>query len=137
MSCGIEDVERRILILTGGLHEPRKVEVYGWEGYQSDMSSLQSGRHSHGCAGYYREVFGEKSLVMVVAGGLNRFNRSLSTVERYEFNEDRYWSYVSPLPVPLTGLRGVTVDNTIFMLGRVDLESIFVRFKTIFITRIE
>ena len=84
----------------------------------SGMSSLQSGRHSHGCAGYYREVFGEKSLVMLVAGGLNRFNRSLTTVERYEFREDYDWNFVSPLPAPLTGLRGVTLDNKIFMLGR-------------------
>ena len=118
LSCGIEDVERRLLVLTGGLDQPRQVGIYGWEGYLVGLASLQSGRHSHGCAGYYREVFGEKSLVMVVAGGLNRFNRSLTTTERFEFNEGHDWNYVSPLPAPLAGLRGVTVDNTIFMLGR-------------------
>ena len=118
LSCGIEDVERKLLILTGGLHQPRQVGIYGWEGYLGLLGTLHSGRHSHGCAGYYREVWGEKSLVLVVAGGLNRFNRSLTSTERYEFNEGHDWNYVSPLPAPLAGLRGVTVDNTIFMLGR-------------------
>ena len=118
MSCGIEDVEGRRLILTGGVHQPRKVGIYGWEGYLYGLDDLNSGRHSHGCAGYYREVFGEQSLVLVVTGGLNRFNRSLTTTERFEFNEGHHWNYVSPLPEPLAGLRGVTVDNTIFMLGR-------------------
>ena len=106
------------MVLTGGLHQPRNVGIYGWEGYLYGLDSLNSGRHSHGCAGYYREVFGELSLVLVVTGGLNRFNRSLTTTERFEFNEGHHWNYVSPLPAPLAGLRGVTVDNTIFMLGR-------------------
>ena len=35
----------------------------------------------------------------------------------YFSQDNHYWRYVSPLPVALTGLRGVTIHNTMFMTG--------------------
>ena len=118
LSCGIDDVERSQLILTGGLHRGRDVDIYRLEGHDTRMPSLHTGRHSHGCAGYYRQVYeGVKGLVLVVTGGLNSLNRSLVSTEMFQFNADRDWNYVSSLPGPVTGLRGVTIDNRIFMTG--------------------
>ena len=117
LSCGVDDVENSLIILTGGLHQNRKVQIYRTDGDVTGLSDLNTGRHSHGCAGYYKERFGVKSLVLVVAGGLNRFNKSLFSTELFEFNAGHYWNYVSPLPSPLSGLRGLTLSNTIFMTG--------------------
>ena len=117
LSCGVDDVENSLMILTGGLQQDRKVQIYRPDGDSTGLSDLNTGRHSHGCAGYYKERFGVKSLVVVVAGGLNRFNKSLVSTELFEFDAGHYWNYVSPLPSPLSGLRGSTLRNTILMTG--------------------
>ena len=122
LACGIEDVERSQMILTGGLQHDRKVGVYRGDGrYYSHLPSLNTGRQSHGCAGYYNTVLGVRSLVLLVAGGLNSFNRSLYSSEMFEFDvKQRDWRYASPLHLSLTGLRGATIHNTIFMSGGFD-----------------
>ena len=33
---------------------------------------------------------------------------------------DREWTVVAPLPLALEGVRGVTLDNTVFMTGVCD-----------------
>ena len=55
--------------------------------------------------------------VYLVAGGIDAgFKNTFSSSEVYR--EGR-WSTVGPLPAPVHGLKGVTVDNVVFMTGQV------------------
>ena len=49
----------------------------------------------------------------LVAGGSNDYHLLDST----EVFRDGEWTLMAPLPVALEGLRGVTLDNTVFMTG--------------------
>ena len=51
----------------------------------------------------------------LVTGGLNG-NDYLSSTEILTDSGDS-WTRAGPLPSPLTGLRGLNLDNTIFMTG--------------------
>ena len=55
--------------------------------------------------------------VYLVAGGIDAgFKNTFTSSEVYR--EGR-WSTVGPLPAPVHGLKGVTVDNIVFMTGEV------------------
>ena len=49
----------------------------------------------------------------LVAGGSNGYHLLDST----EVFRDGEWTVVAPLPLALEGVRGVTLDNTVFMTG--------------------
>ena len=49
----------------------------------------------------------------LVAGGSNDYHLLDST----EVFRDGEWTVVAPLPLTLEGVRGVTLDNTVFMTG--------------------
>ena len=42
----------------------------------------------------------------------------LDTTEMYEVGKSSFWTFVAPLPVGMEKLRGVNLDNRIFMFGK-------------------
>ena len=115
--------------MTGGWHTQATVSRYTMaQGWVEDLPTLNQGRYDHGCAAFagdngqvlLRKV--EKWMVFclhlyfqnfLVAGGSNGYHLLDST----EVFRDGVWTVVAPLPVALEGVRGVTLDNTVFMTG--------------------
>ena len=116
-------------LVTGGWHTQATVSRYTLaQGWVEDLSSLNQGRYDHGCAAFA----GDNGQVLLrkckewmvfclhlyfqnflVAGGSNDYHLLDST----EVFRDGEWTVVAPLPLALEGVRGVTLDNTVFMTG--------------------
>ena len=54
-ACGIAEDDNSVIYITGGVFTPRRVSVYGPEGYKHDLPSLNHGRYNHGCAGFHKD----------------------------------------------------------------------------------
>ena len=103
------------------------VSRYNIKGHQEDLPSLKTPRLGHGCSSFMKN--GERASllqsaqlssshlnlqVLVVAGGMTAEGYTAST-EIYEGGE---WREVGNLPVPMSDLRGVTLDGTVIMTGK-------------------
>ena len=53
----------------------------------------------------------------IVCGGKSSATDILDTCEQ-NISGERTWSFTGPLPQPLYGLKGVTIDNRVLFLGR-------------------
>ena len=54
-ACGIAEDDNSVIYITGGVFTPRRVSVYGPEGYKHELPSLNHGRYNHGCAGFHKD----------------------------------------------------------------------------------
>ena len=45
----------------------------------------------------------------------------LDTTEMFEVGNSSLWTFVAPLPVAMGMLRGVSLDNSIFMFGKLTI----------------
>jgi len=118
-ACAIPALDS--VILTGGRYTMDGVSKYGLTGHLSDLAPLLVGRYGHGCGGYYRQDTGTQ--VILVAGGT-----TVSKDYRYSFlssteqlvGETASWKTTTSLPRAMNELRGISVDNTIYMTGGYD-----------------
>ena len=53
-SCGIPDPDNEEIIITGGWPGERTVSVYSEDGWQRDLTSLNTARKSHACGSYVK-----------------------------------------------------------------------------------
>ena len=51
-ACAIPDPDTDTVVVTGGVVTLTKVSVYSVQGWQEDLPSLNTGRHSHACTSY-------------------------------------------------------------------------------------
>ena len=60
-ACAIPDNEA--VVITGGVATPRTVSVYSPQGWEEDMSQLNTGRYQHACTSY---MSAEKRVINIV-----------------------------------------------------------------------
>jgi len=107
-------------IITGGRKNMRSVFQYDVDGEFKILPNLDTGRLLHGCGHFYS---GSNELVYMVAGGVDVMMDSMDSVEILPASGDS-WRYVTALPSPRSCMRGVTIDNQLFMTGGVEFESL-------------
>ena len=60
--------------------------------------------------------------VLIVTGGDGSSWRELTdTTEMFEVGNSSLWTFVAPLPVAMGYLQGVSLDNNIFMFGKIKI----------------
>merc|ERR1719400_521641 len=79
------------------------------------MPDLQTGRADHGCGYFINE---ENTKVLLVTGGSsdNGYGNDIDTTEVY-VHATAEWKFSARLPGPRRGLRGISLNNSIFMIG--------------------
>ena len=121
-----------------------KVHRYTQEqGWVEDLLDLTMGRYGHGCAAFTMKEEQVKTFfigkpkilssifqIYLVAGGCRQWHNEylyehcieyLASTEVYQGGQ---WITVEPLPVAVMGVRGATLDNTVFMTGKSSLQTI-------------
>ena len=107
----------------------RTVSRYGTAGYIEDLPSLNQGRYNHGCGAYtddsgeqviaitlhYTVYYQQYYQVLMVAGGWGGSNY-LSSTEMLTRTSST-WVMVNNLPRRISGVRGVTLGNILYMTG--------------------
>jgi len=112
-ACSIEMAE--VVILTGGADTRSLVTVYNNAGFVGDLPSLNTGRYSHGCGHF---VNTDNQVVYLVAGGYT--GSSYLTSTELLVDGDSSWVEAAPLPLAMSGLGTVSLDNTIISTGGMD-----------------
>ena len=51
-ACALEDPDTSTVVITGGYYYTTTVSVYGTQGWQEDLQSLNVGRFLHACSSY-------------------------------------------------------------------------------------
>ena len=77
---------------------------------------LNEGRYGHACAQYVDDNGIAKN---IVAGGWNG-KELLDSSESN--NNDGEWSLISPLPLKIEFLKAATLDNEIFVMGKLGVD---------------
>lgn len=104
------------VIMTGGGYTEEGMNMvarYGIDGFMEDLPSLVVGRKEHGCGSYLRE---DGTQVLLVAGGMDLKYNLFSSTEVLT-SESTAWTLTTPLPSARMALRGVSVDNRVYMTG--------------------
>ena len=79
-----------------------------------DLPHLQVGRSYHGCGSFLRaDVL---CIGLLVAGGMDSHGSLFSSTEMMT-TDSATWMLATPLPSARSGLKGVTVDNKVYMTG--------------------
>ena len=127
-----------------------KVHRYTQEqGWVEDLPDMTVGRYGHGCAAFtmdQEQVTDQRNLlsllnafqIYLVAGGCGRWQflaDSVSHTDTYRDEEcieylastEVYrggrWITVEPLPVAVMGVRGASLDSTVYMTGETTLQT--------------
>jgi len=105
-----------MFILTGGSHHSRNsatVSKYDISGWMEDLPDMNKGRHDHGCGFFYTDM----GTVLLVAGGFNNDDFAyLSSTETHRIGSS-IWHDQQPLPSVRAGLRGISLPDTVLMIG--------------------
>jgi len=109
-ACSIELPD--MFILTGGEHSMKKVSQYSTSGWMDDLPELNEGRNDHGCGYFYND---NMERVFLVAGGYGGSGLISSTETLVE--GDQGWNDQKPLPSGRSGLRGLSLPDTVIMTG--------------------
>merc|ERR1711973_736869 len=109
-ACSIELPE--MFILTGGRFTNTTVSRYSTSGWMEDLPELNEGRKNHGCGYFYNE---DMQRVFLVAGGFVDFLSISSTETLVEGGQA--WNFQEPLPSGRSGLRGISLPDTVIMTG--------------------
>merc|ERR1711892_541680 len=112
-ACAIPDIITDSVFITGGGYHPQTVSRYDLQGWVEDLPQLIDGRDSHGCGSYLRV---DGTQVLLVAGGAGGGHGSLSSTEVLT-GDSPAWTKATPLPRALGGLRGISLDNIVYMTG--------------------
>merc|ERR1719300_1471774 len=110
LACSIEMPE--MFILTGGFNTLTTVSRYSSSGWMEDLPELNEGRIHHGCGFFYND---DMQRVFLVAGGSDYPNYFSSTETLVEGGQA--WNFQQPLPIGRSGLRGISLPNTVIMTG--------------------
>ena len=110
-SCAIAEQDTNTVIITGGYNTETTVTRYTEYGVSKELPSLNEGRDNHAC-GSYLEISGTR--VIIVTGGY--YKTPISSTEVLVGSAST-WTTVNPLPVALSGLRGVTANNIFYVTG--------------------
>jgi len=110
LACSIELPE--MFILTGGSYTLTTVSRYSTSGWMEDLPELNEGRWGHGCGYFYND---DMQRVFLVAGGFDGSSYISSTETLVEGG--LAWNFQQPLPIGRTGLRGISLPNTVIMTG--------------------
>jgi len=106
------------VIITGGWYGfSKKVVVYKHDGHLKDLKPLVHGRGFHGCGHY---IDNDGNMVYLVTGGVvNDGGNEVDTVTTERSINEGEWSTVltGDLPTPRHALRGVSLNNNVFMTG--------------------
>jgi len=108
-------------IVTGGVN--KYVSMYDENGWIRDYPNLSAVRQDHGCGFYMND---DMKMVLLVTGGYygemddTRRLEETSSTEVYVEGASA-WTKGPPLPRALIGLRGVSVNNEILMIGGGDI----------------
>ena len=126
-ACAIPDGDS--VILTGGRYTKQTVSRYDSTGYVGNLADLRVGRYNHGCGSYLRHDGTKVSIgfvislclhqfiqVFLVAGGWADDTFPFWSTEILE-GVDRSWIMNTPMPRALSGMRGLTLDNILYMTG--------------------
>jgi len=116
-SCGIPDISSNSIIITGGYNNQQysnQVTRYDEEGFVEDLPSLLVGRSNHGCGSFIRS---DGNMVLLVSGG-DGMDNALSSTEMLVPGAAA-WTFGTPLPQARAWIKGVTVDNILYMTGGV------------------
>ena len=119
------------MIVIGGSYNPTRVDVYNIDGWSRELPQLNTGRWGHGCGQYintndkivnyttgnnqYQYLHAQ---VYLVTGGLDDNGNFLSSTETL-VDGTGSWTFAGQLPVAMWGLRGVSLNNDIFMTGNI------------------
>merc|ERR1711976_555585 len=109
-ACTIE-FSGGIFIVTGGDHA--NVSMYDENGWIRDYPKLSTVRRDHGCGFYMND---DMKMVFLVTGGIVGVNEATSSTEVYVEGASA-WTRGPELPRALLGLRGVSVNNEVLMIG--------------------
>jgi len=116
-ACTIELDDQ--VIVTGGHYTLTRVDIYTMNGWVRELPDLISGRRRHGCGHYFNN---DNKMVLLVTGGFitdgDNFTILSSTETLVEGSSA--WANAGELPVALQLLRGVSLNNNIFMTGGYD-----------------
>jgi len=106
-----------MFIVTGGsLHSRNSATVsqYDISGWVEDLPDMNKGRNSHGCGFFYND---NMETVLLVTGGYNDDDFAhLSSTETLRLGHSM-WHDQQPLPSVRSGLRGISLSDTVLMIG--------------------
>jgi len=114
-SCAI-DLSTSV-VLTGGKGGSHKAVIeYKDGGNPKDLQSLNVGRHNHACGWFYDKMM---KPVYVVTGGVAQGTGKATDVTEIRVG-DANWEKLPAsgnLPVAVLGIRGMALDNSLFVMG--------------------
>merc|ERR1719341_358738 len=115
-ACAMPDLTSDSAILTGGSVGESYVARYDLNGFVEALPSMLVARQHHGCGSYLRP---DGTQVYMVAGGnaRNGFDYSLTASTEMLTSGADTWVLATPLPTARSGLKGVSVDNRVYMTG--------------------
>ena len=133
-ACGISDDDDGSFIITGGSTEGNEITTlvskYSDQGWIEDLPALKQARRRHGC-GTYVDSNGSRVIItriqnfyydcsnfqiFLVTGG-DAGQSNLPSTEMLEKNGDSWTFYENSLPRGLYSLKGVSVNNEVFVSG--------------------
>ena len=116
-------------LLTGGYGVYNTVSRYSMKGWIGDLKEMVHGRIFHGCTQFdgtmdrkvtesFYNIIQVLTLfqVNIVCGGLDADREQVTSCEVNMSGQDS-WQLIQPLPVAIHGLRGITLNGNIFMIG--------------------
>ena len=109
-----EDEDRGLESLPERTKISKKVYQYNREGYYKEMPDLITSRRGHGCSSYRDD---DNNIVLLVTGGYNDIDYFLSATE-VQITRFSPWKEAAHYPLAVTGLRGATINNVVFMTGK-------------------
>jgi len=119
-ACGV-DLGESFVVIGGGLPVKDTVTQYNETGFVKDWSSrLNQARRYHACSKFVDES--GKTALLVTGGRTGR--NSLSSTEIYSESTSR-WSYVASLPSGRYGISAATLDNFVFVFGKIIISTLF------------
>jgi len=110
-SCGIKLDD--FIIITGGKWTMSIVSKYDTIGWVKDGPSLNFGRKHHGCGHFYSDT---NELFYLVAGGKDALGNQIESTEIISETGNQ-WSSVGNLPSARAGIRGISLNKQLFMIG--------------------
>jgi len=81
------------------------------------LADLQEGRYGHACSKFV-DANGETALL--VTGGVTGIYPHISWTSSTEIYLNSQWSFAASLPTPRYGLRGSTVQNSVYVSGGIE-----------------
>lgn len=109
-ACAIPDTEDTV-VLTGGVVTQATVSVYSLQGWQEDLSPLNTGRFQHACSSY---MSGGRRMYLVTGGWDG--SQILDSTEVFDPSVGS-WTLGAKLPWPVSGMRAININDRVLIFG--------------------